>query len=83
MVHHLHHQVEVEEVVVDIWSVEDILRDIQHITLDQMEDVPINQNQEVEINLLYHHHWQLRHLLLLLLPQEKEVKEVIIQSFGC
>ena len=44
--------------VADSSSVEDILLDTLHITLDQMEDVLINKNQEVETNFLYPHHWQ-------------------------
>ena len=78
MVHHLHHLVEVVVAVADNSSVEDILLDTLHITLDQMEDVLINKNQEVETNLLYPHHWQLRLQLRLQLPQEKGAIEVNI-----
>ena len=78
MVHHLHHLVEVVVEVVDNLSAEVILQDTQHITLDQMEDVLINKNQEVETNLLYRHHWQPRHLRRLQHLLEKEVIEVKI-----
>ena len=78
MVHHLHHLVEVVVEVVDNLSAEVILQDTLHITLDQMEDVLINKNQEVETNLLYPHHWQLRLQLRLQLLLEKGAIEVII-----
>ena len=81
MVHHLHHLVEVVVAVADNSSVEDTLLDTLHITLDQMEDVLINKNQEVETNLLYPHHWQLRLQLRLQLPQEKGAIEVIIDLY--
>ena len=81
MVHHLHHLVEVVVAVADNSSVEDTLLDTLHITLDQMEDVLINKNQEVETNLLYPHHWQLRLQLRLQLPQEKGAIEVIIYLY--
>ena len=79
MVLHLHHQVEVEEEVVDTWWVEDILLGTHLTILDQMWGVNTKEPLEIETYHLHLLHWQLLCLLRLQLhPPNEEQEEVNI-----